>query len=59
MKTLSFEQMEVINAGLPEWLVKAWNAVCDFFVDAWCLFLDWVYSFIPIDWDEPWPLPED
>ena len=36
MKTLSFEQMEVINAGsFWDWLVDAWNAVSEFFVDAW------------------------
>ena len=45
MKTLSFEQMEVINAGLPDWLVNAWNAVCDFFVDAWC----WLVYFFSGD----------
>jgi hypothetical protein len=35
MKTLSFEQMEVINAGWPDWLVNAWNSVCNFFDDVW------------------------
>jgi hypothetical protein len=33
MKTLSFEQMEQINAG--GWLANAWNAVCDVIVDVW------------------------
>ena len=35
MKTLSFEQMEQINAGWPEWFTNAWNAVSDFFSDVW------------------------
>ena len=35
-----FEQMEQINAGWPDWLVNAWNAVCDFFYDVYA----WVSS---------------
>jgi hypothetical protein len=33
MKTLTFEQMEQINAG--GWLSDAWNAVCDAVETAW------------------------
>ena len=47
MKTLSFEQMEVINAGWPEWLVKAWDAVCD----VWNSFVNWIAEFYWDVWD--------
>ena len=59
MKTLSFEQMEQINAG--GWLADAWGAVCKFCVDAW----DWIVYYVSGDfiydfWDEiiGWPCPE-
>ena len=35
MKTLSFDQMEQVNAGGWEWLTNAWHAICDFCADAW------------------------
>jgi len=45
MKTLSFEQMEVINAGtLWEWLTNAWNAICDFCDAAW----EWIQEHCTI-----------
>ena len=33
MKTLTFEQMEKINAG--GWIREAWNAVCNAVETAW------------------------
>jgi hypothetical protein len=60
MKTLTFEQMESINAGWPEWIVNAWNAIRDFcrniwewVCNAWYVIsndgVDWVKNHITID----------
>ena len=54
MRTLSFEQMEQINGGWPQWLVDAVNAVGNFFSDVW----DWIvshgYPLIEQDIDGDW-----
>ena len=52
MKTLSFEQMEVIDAG--GWLADAWNAVCDFFCDVWEWIKSHAYAGFEFNLDGDW-----